>query len=330
MPLIPRFCSQCATALAVRVVDGREREVCPACGTVAYRNPLPVASALVLNAGREVLVVRRSRDPDRGQWCLPMGFAELGETIAQAARRELREETGLEGRVHQLLDIDSYESDFYGDLLIVTYEFEKTGGAEHPGDDADAVAYFPIDELPPLAFPANLRAVTACRELHAEEWAIRDSFASLGTEHPARMLSDAFIEVIRDHAEEIGDLWLAEVQTNITTPSYARYGAASLRRTAETALSQFGLWLGGAGAEADIRAFYRTIGKQRREEGFGLHEILSSLMLLRKHIYVYARSCGIWERPLDVYRVLELDRRLVLFFDRAIYHVTRGYGTDDG
>jgi ADP-ribose pyrophosphatase YjhB (NUDIX family) len=325
MALVPRFCSQCGTALVAGVVDDRPRELCPACGTVAYRNPLPVASALVLNDKREVLLVRRSRDPRRGHWCLPIGFAELGETIAEAARRELREEAGIEGRPLHLLDVDSYDSDFYGDLLIVTYEFAKTGGDERSGDDADAVGYFPIDALPELAFSANRRAVQACRERHQEEWAIRDSFANLQTERPTGMLSDALVALVRDHSEEIGSLWLADVRSNATTPSYRGIDAGALLRNGMTALSQFSRWLRGDQAEGEIRTFYRTVGRERRGQGFGLHEVLSSLMLLRKHVYGYARTRGVWERPVDVYRVLELDRRLVLFFDRAMYHAARGY-----
>ena len=326
MPLVPRFCSQCGAALVASLVEDRTREVCPDCGTVFYRNPLPVASALVLNDKREVLLVKRSRDPERGTWCLPIGFAELGETIAQATLRELREEAGVEGRVLRLLDVDSYPSDFYGDLLIVSYEVEKIGGSEAPGTDAEAVAYFPFDDLPPLAFPANLRAVQACREIHREEWAIRDSFETLQADRHAEMLSDALVTLVRDHAEQIARGWLADVQSSPTTPSYRRADANGLLANAVTALTQFSRWLKGDRAEGEIRTFYRAIGAQRRAEGFGLHEVLSSLMLLRKHVWVYARHQGVWQRPLDVYRVLELDRRLVLFFDRAMYHIARGGG----
>jgi hypothetical protein len=52
-------------------------------------------------------------------------------------------------------------------------------------------------------------------------------------------------------------------------------------------------------------------------------------MLLRKNIWSFARRQGILERPIDVYRVLELDRRLVLFFDRAMYHTLRGFEEQD-
>ena len=325
MPLVPRFCSQCGAALVESIVDARAREVCPACGTVFYRNPLPVAAALVLNEKREVLLVRRRRPPLPGSWCLPMGFAELGETIAEAALRELREEAGLDGHIIRLLDVHSYNSDFYGDLLIVTFEVEKTGGTEAPGDDAEETSYFSLEGMPQLAFPANQCAVEACRETYREEWAIRDSFETLHTEGTAEMLSDALVEVIRDHAGEIADRWLTEVQSNPTTPSYRHAEPVELQRNAARALAQLSRWLRGDSAEAEIRTFYRAIGSERHAGGFGLHEVLSSLMLLRKQVWMYARDQGLWRRPLEVYRVLELDRRLVLFFDRAMYDTAKGY-----
>jgi ADP-ribose pyrophosphatase YjhB (NUDIX family) len=111
------------------VVDGRTRVVCSAYNRVFYESPPPVAAAVVLNERREVLLVERQREPHRGWWCLPMGLAETGETIATAALRALWGESGVHGRVLRLVDADSFESSHYGDLLIVTLEVQKNGRA---------------------------------------------------------------------------------------------------------------------------------------------------------------------------------------------------------
>ncbi|MBU0718284.1 MAG: NUDIX hydrolase, partial [Planctomycetes bacterium] len=166
MPLKAKYCSQCGAEVTVRVVDDRQREVCTSCDTVFYQNPLPVAGSVVLNENREVLLVKRKREPKKGMWCLPIGFAEVNETIADAACRELKEETGVKGQVMRLLDAGSFENDFYGDLLIVTFELQKIGGAEQAGDDAEKVSYFPLNWLPPLAFSANEKALEVCAKLH--------------------------------------------------------------------------------------------------------------------------------------------------------------------
>lgn len=167
-PPAPRYCCRCAAALQTRQLEGLPRSVCPACGHVAYRNPLPVASALVFDEQGRVLLVRRGREPHAGRWCLPMGFAELGETIQAAALRELDEEAGVQGEVMHLLDASSLVSDLYGDLLVVAFQVRATGGGEgRPGDDASEVGWFAPDELPPLPFSSNRRALDAARSWKA-------------------------------------------------------------------------------------------------------------------------------------------------------------------
>ena len=328
MPLKPRFCSQCGQAVATRVVDDRPRTVCSACETVFYENPLPVAASILLNDRREVLLVKRKRDPHRGKWCLPMGFAEMGETIAEAALRELREETHVQARVLRLVDADSFDSDFYGDLLIVTFELEKIGGHERPGDDAEDVRYFPIARRPQLAFISNEKALSVCAAAHREEWAIHDSFLTLQSAKDKAMLSDPLVTLIGEQAEQIARLWLAEVRSGRTTRSHSRIDENELLERGKLAVSQFGRWLKGDAGADEVRDFYRHLAKERRAQGFSAHELLSSLTLLKKHIWTFARTQGVWERPIDVYRVLELNRRMAAFFDRAIYHSVRAFDTD--
>lgn len=325
MPLTAKYCTQCGQAVETRRIEGRRREVCASCGTIFYQNPLPVAACVVLNKKREVLLVKRKHDPHQGEWCLPIGFAEVGETIADAARRELREETGIGAQLLRLLDTDSYSSDFYGDLLIVTFEMEKIDGIEQAGDDAEEVEYFPIYAMPQLAFTSNEKAVRACVDYHRDEWAIQDSYARLQAEESDDLLSDPLVRLVTDHAGEVARLWLAEVLANPTTESYRKIDPNVLEERACAAISAFGRWLKGREADDEVRDFYQAIGRERRAQGFAPHEVLSAQTLLRKHVWTHARGQGAWERPIDVYRVLELNRRIVLFFDRALFYTVRGF-----
>lgn len=323
----PRYCGTCGGPLERRVTEGVQRHVCPACGSVHYRNPLPVAASVVLNEKREVLLVKRRRAPHKGRWCLPTGFAEMSESIEAAALRELTEETGITGRVIHLLSAASAPSDFYDDLLFVCFEVERTGGLERPGDDAEDLAWFPVDRVPRLAFPAHEEAIARCLAEHRAEWAIQDSFAHL-EEGGEALISDVLVRLVEEHAEEISRRWAAVVQAGPTTPSYARMPAGVVQEKALTALSTFCSWLSGREHEEELASFYRTLGRQRREQGFALHEVLSALTLLKREIWAFIGHRGALVDLMEVYRAMELSRRVGLFFDNALYHTAQGFDED--
>lgn len=85
-----RFCNFCGSALTRKALEGKERELCGQCGHIHYENPLPVVSVIVVNERREALLVLRGRDPFKDMWCFPIGFAEMGESIEEAALRIIR------------------------------------------------------------------------------------------------------------------------------------------------------------------------------------------------------------------------------------------------
>lgn len=306
-------------------VGDRPREVCSVCGEIFYHNPLPAAAALVLDEQRRVLLIKRGIQPNKGDWCLPIGFAETGETIAEAALRELHEETGVSGRILRLIDADSWKGAVYGDLLVVTFEVKKVSGPETPGDDADEVAYFAIDRLPPLAFPSNEKAIRVCADLHRDDWAISDSFQNLENGNGAKMLSDSLVGFVGEHASYVARLWLADVRSNRTTGAYMRLDPEALLAECTTGLKLLGRWLEGESTEEEIRSFYRALGARRNGQGIKPHEMLSAVMLLKKQIWTYARSQGVWDRPVDAYRVMELQGRFAVYFDKAVYNLSRGF-----
>ncbi|NLE74261.1 MAG: NUDIX hydrolase [Actinobacteria bacterium] len=329
-----RYCSHCGGTIALRAEDGRAREVCEACGTVFYRNPLPVAAAVVANERREILLVKRSRPPEQGMWCLPIGFAELDESIEEAALRELHEETGVEGVVRGLLDVDSDSNDYYGDLLIVTFEVRKTGGQERPGDDAADVAYFPLHDLPPIAFTSNQKAIAAYVAGHAEEWAIQESFSRLDEQSATElsmgaMLSDTLISLIESRSAEVALAWFGEISENSSTSCMADLDGSWLRGKTEVALRELGRMLRRDAPADEIKKYYRHWGAELATRGCPLHEALSGLSLLKRAIWRAARGTGVWERPVEAYRILEMFTVVGVFFDRAAYHTARGYANMD-
>ncbi len=92
-----KFCSSCGASVARKVPhdDSRERWVCEQCQTIHYQNPKVVVGCVPEKDG-QILLCRRSIEPRSGYWTVPAGFMELGESIAEGAARETREEACAE------------------------------------------------------------------------------------------------------------------------------------------------------------------------------------------------------------------------------------------
>jgi ADP-ribose pyrophosphatase YjhB (NUDIX family) len=104
-------------------------------------------------------LVRRAGEPFRGLWTLPAGFVDAGEDPARAAERECFEETGLSVRVKRVLDVIAGQEHERGADFVIVYEADIVSGALSPNDDADAVEWFELTNLPALAFSATQRAL---------------------------------------------------------------------------------------------------------------------------------------------------------------------------
>lgn len=159
----PRFCPYCAGSFEEKEVHGRARLVCTQCREVHYQNPVPAATALVLNRQNQLLLGRRSVEPAYGEWCLPGGFIEIGETMEQAALRELKEEAGLEGRIIWFVGCFAQTSRQYGAVIVFGYQVEVLGGVLNPGDDISELLYFDLDRMPPVAFDSHRRLIDVLR-----------------------------------------------------------------------------------------------------------------------------------------------------------------------
>ncbi len=157
------YCPRCGNLMEQRYIEGRNREVCSACGHIFYRNPIP-AVGVVVSLDNDVVLVRRKYEPRAGCWGLPAGYMELGESAEEAAVRECYEETGLLVQINHLLGVYSYGAgDFSG--LVIIYAATAAGGTLQAGDDAIEVGAFALDALPsPMAFRTHLQAIERWRQ----------------------------------------------------------------------------------------------------------------------------------------------------------------------
>lgn len=116
------------------------------------RRPTPAVGVVCLR-GSDVLLIRRGTAPMIGEWSLPGGRIEWGERAADAALRELREETGVEAELLGLIDVvdglftSRRTAEVTRHYLLVDYAARWTGGEPRAGDDAAEAVFHSLDAL---------------------------------------------------------------------------------------------------------------------------------------------------------------------------------------
>ncbi len=151
------YCAACGKPL-IQTLDGdQERPYCAACNRFYYHNPVPASCCFVRRGADELLFAQRAVEPCKGQWTLPGGYVELGETTEEAALRELLEETNLRASKVQLLGVNTQQSKTTGSIVVFGYLIEDWEGEGEmcPNSDAMDLRFFSKTDRPPVPFSAH-------------------------------------------------------------------------------------------------------------------------------------------------------------------------------
>lgn len=144
------FCPECAAKLIQKSVTSH---VCQN-GHLYWNNPAATV-AIVLLKGKKILISKRGIEPNKGKYDLPGGFLEYGEDPLEAARREIKEEAGLE--INDLAVIAAYtgyyfENESVCDLIVLAKQWEGTPIAQ---DDSEGLEWRPLKFLSSKDFVPN-------------------------------------------------------------------------------------------------------------------------------------------------------------------------------
>lgn len=139
-----------------------------------YRYPHPAVTTDCVIFGfdgerLQVLLIERGIEPFKGRWAFPGGFIKMDETAEQGALRELKEETGMENAyIQQFHTFSNPNRDPRERVITIAYYALVKIQEVQGGDDAASARWFPLDEIPPLAFDHDYMLRMATQRLRQE------------------------------------------------------------------------------------------------------------------------------------------------------------------
>ncbi len=148
------FCPRCGAKGFVGVNEKAKK--CTTCGFVYYFNPSAAVACFIKDRADNFLVVKRSKDPAKGTLDLPGGFSDMYETAEESARREVKEETGLDilslvylfslPNIYPYSGFDVHTVDMFFLCEVDSFDVAVAG------DDAAEIVIVPKEKLDPEAF----------------------------------------------------------------------------------------------------------------------------------------------------------------------------------
>jgi 8-oxo-dGTP diphosphatase len=124
----------------------------------SYPRPAVTVDAILISKQNSVLLIERGREPFKGKWALPGGFIDMDEPLETACMRELEEETGI--RISELKQFKAFgavdRDPRHRTISVIFYAFTEDKIIALAGDDAAKAQWFPLDQLPELAFDHQL------------------------------------------------------------------------------------------------------------------------------------------------------------------------------
>lgn len=134
------------------------------------------------------------------------------------------------------------------------------------------------------------------------------------------------LDLIRSNANELTRRACKEILSREETRTYRKISADLMYDRVHDVYSTLGGWLGQDSHTAGmIRKVYTELGRKRYREEIPLHEVVLAFMLVKRVLWDFIQERQFFETTFEMSQALELNNRVVFFFDRVIYFVTMGY-----
>ena len=111
------------------------------------------------NRENKILIAKRNLTPGKNKWALPGGFIESDETPETACLRELKEETGLKGKIKKLIGIYIQKTRYYGSFLVIGYEVSISKNSLSLNSELKEAKFFSKKDLPVIPFLSHRKII---------------------------------------------------------------------------------------------------------------------------------------------------------------------------
>jgi hypothetical protein len=149
------------------------------------------------------------------------------------------------------------------------------------------------------------------------------------------MLGAHLLQLIQAHAGRLSRDVMDDLMTNARTPTFRRLNPTDVETRVSALFYNLGKWIGDAD-ETAVRDEYEDMGRARCREGVPVSELVYALLVTKSHLRRYIREHGLVDfagdrvapqefLPLELHSIQEVNYRVGEFFDRALYHLARGY-----
>lgn len=134
------------------------------------------------------------------------------------------------------------------------------------------------------------------------------------------------LELIRDNANELTRRLSRDLLSMEETKGYRKFSEDVIYDRVFDVYSKLSSWLGlDDHTTSEVKKVYTELGRKRYREGIPLHEVVLAFMLVKRRLWEFIQERQYLETTFEMKQALELNNKVVLFFDRVIYFVSMGY-----
>ena len=139
------------------------------------------------------------------------------------------------------------------------------------------------------------------------------------------MVYSKLVKLIEDNQTELTRRSVKELRERSETKEYLSIPEDLLIERVGDVYSRLIGWLNKERRAADIPKYYNDLGKRRFQEGLPVSEVILAFMLLKRHLWLFVSEKNFFDSTYQLYQALELNNKVVLFFDKIIHFAVTGY-----